>query len=339
MHRLSAGRKYLRFESMNAVMQNTAVDERETAMQSPAVATEVLAGLGQSPKQISPKYFYDQKGSKLFDAITELDEYYVPHVEQQIFEAHGTAICAAIGAGVTLIEPGAGSCEKVKWLLPKLAPAAYVPMDISADHLRASAAALSNEFTGLRVLPQSCDHTVGVELEHQPEADAPPVFFYPGSSIGNFTPAEAVEFLRGLRALMDKRGGLLIGVDTKKDTDVLHAAYNDSAGVTAQFNLNMLDNLNNLLDGNLDTKQFAHHALYNENEGRIEMHLRCTSTHAAELAGQPLSFSEGELVQTEYSYKYHPDEFSALAARAGFARRELWQDNRGWFSVMYFEPV
>jgi dimethylhistidine N-methyltransferase len=313
------------------------VNERAAVAQPSAVAAEVLAGLARTPKQISPKYFYDQKGSALFDAITELDEYYLPRVEQQIFSAYGDAMCAAIGTGVTIIEPGAGSCEKIKWLLPGLAPAAYVPMDISADHLRASAAALSSEFAGLQVLPQACDHTVGIELEHKSEG--PPVFFYPGSSIGNFTPAEAVEFMQTMRAHMQDRGGLLIGVDTKKDVEVLHAAYNDSQGLTARFNMNALDHLNNVLDGSLDTDRFVHHALYNESEGRIEMYLRCTGTHTAELAGQPVSFSEGELVQTEYSYKYHPEEFSVLAEQAGFARRQLWQDERGWFSVTYFEPA
>jgi dimethylhistidine N-methyltransferase len=304
-----------------------------------AVATEVLAGFARTPKKIAPKFFYDQKGSALFDAITELDDYYLPRVEQQIFSAHGEAMCSAIGSGVTLVEPGAGSCEKIKWLLPELAPAAYVPMDISAEHLQASAEALSSEFSGLPVLPQACDHTVGIELEHQPAANAPPVFFYPGSSIGNFTPVEAIGFMRAMRELMHDRGGLLIGVDTKKNVDVLHAAYNDSEGVTAQFNLNVLDHLNRVLDGNLDTQQFEHHALYNESEGRIEMHLRCAKTHTAELAGQVLQFHEDELVLTEYSYKYHPDEFIALAEHADFRQRELWQDERGWFSVMYFEPA
>ena len=324
---------------MSAVSQNAVRKEPDVVLQPSTVADEVLSGLAHNPKRISPKYFYDQKGSALFDDITGLEEYYVPRVEEQIFSMHSNEMCAAIGKGVTLIEPGAGSCTKIKWLLPELAPAAYVPMDISADHLHASAAALRSEFAGLKVLPQACDHTVGIELAHPQKDDAPPVFFYPGSSIGNFTPLEAVGFMRELRELMQERGGLLIGVDTKKDVDVLHAAYNDSQGITAAFNMNVLDHLNNLLDGNLDAEQFVHHALYNEPMGRIEMHLRCTGTHMAQLAGQQLEFTEGELVQTEYSYKYYPDEFMALARQAGFAFRQLWQDEPGWFSVMYFEPV
>lgn len=324
---------------MNAAMQSAAAIEQEVAIETDELLIEVLAGLTLTPKQISPKFFYDQKGSALFDAITELDEYYLPRIERQIFDAHHEDMCAAIGQGVTLIEPGAGSCQKIRWLLPELAPAVYVPMDISVEHLYASATALGSEFAGLNVMPQACDHTVGIKLENAPDADAPPVFFYPGSSIGNYTPAEAVEFMRCMRALMPDRGGLLIGVDTKKDAAVLDAAYNDSQGVTAQFNMNVLDHLNQALDGSIDTESFEHHALYNTIEGRIEMHLRCTGTHKAALAGQVISFTKGELMQTEYSYKYHPDEFRALAAEAGLVLRELWQDDRGWYSVMYFEPA
>ncbi|NND55489.1 MAG: L-histidine N(alpha)-methyltransferase [Gammaproteobacteria bacterium] len=303
-----------------------------------AVELEIMTGLARTPKQISPKYFYDQQGSELFDAITELDEYYVPRVEKEIFSAHRDAICEAIGEGVTLVEPGAGSCEKVKWLLPDLEPSAYVPMDISGEHLQASASALKAEFDELTVMPQVCDHTQGIDLE-LPVEDAPPVFFYPGSSIGNFEPDVAVDFLRDMRAQMNGDGGLLIGVDAKKDTDVLHAAYNDAEGVTAQFNLNVLDNLNNLLGGNLDSDKFEHHALYNDEQGRIEMHLRCTEAHAARLAGHTIRFADGELVHTENSYKYHPEEFVELAEQAGFEQSQLWQDNRGWFSVLYFEPA
>lgn len=300
-----------------------------------------MAGLARQPKQISPKYFYDQKGSALFDTITQLEEYYLPRIEKQIFAHYGNAMCAAIGKGVTMIEPGAGSCEKIKWLLPELEPAAYVPMDISAEHLQASALALSAAYPDLRVTPQVCDHTVGMQINVD-VSHAPPVFFYPGSSIGNFEPDAAVDFLQSMRAHMAGRGpgsgGLLIGVDAKKDADVLHAAYNDAEGVTAGFNVNVLAHLNRLLAGDLDTDKFVHHALYNDKYGRIEMHLRCTQKHSAQLAGQQLEFAEGELVHTENSYKYHPDEFIALAERAGFAHRERWQDDRGWFSVMYFEP-
>ena len=302
------------------------------------VAQEVIAGLSQSPKQVSPKYFYDEKGSALFDAITELDEYYLPRVEKATLVRYRAEICTAIGSGMTLVEPGAGSCEKIRWLLPELDLAAYIPMDISGEHLQASAVSLSYDYAELKISPQVCDYTQGIDIDRALD-DAPPVFFYPGSSVGNFEPEAAVEFMRAMRAQMQDAGGLLIGVDTKKDADVLHAAYNDSAGVTAKFNINLLENLNSLLEGDIDTDKFAHHALYNAEHGRIEMHLRCIGSHSARLAGHQLEFAEGELVHTEYSYKYHPDEFIELAKSAGFAPVKVWQDEDRWFAVLYFEPV
>ena len=328
---------------MSAATHKQVEDDTEWSAEPSAIAiaAEVMEGLSQTPKQIAPKYFYDQKGSALFDAITDLDDYYVTRVEKHIFAKHRADICAAIGKGKILVEPGAGSCEKIKWLLPELQPAAYVPMDISADHLRTSADGFSATNPELKVLPQACDHTIGIELDIAVQAElgeAPPVFFYPGSSIGNFEPDAAVKFLCDMRAHMNSEGGLLIGVDAKKDEDILHAAYNDAEGITAEFNVNVLDHLNRLLEGDLDSEKFIHHALYNKKYGRIEMHLRCIGHHSARLAGQQLEFSEGELIHTENSYKYHPDEFIALAKRAGFAHQNLWQDDRGWFSVMYFVP-
>jgi len=308
------------------------------SLRSNSVATEVLAGLRARPKHISPKYFYDQKGSALFDAITQLDEYYLPRVERQIFHDHSAAICDAVGAGATVIEPGAGSCEKIAWLLPELKPDLYVPMDISGEHLMRSAAALRERFPQLPIAPQVCDHTVGLELDAEiPDGDR--VFFYPGSSIGNFEPTAAVEFMQRMRALMRDDSGLLIGVDTKKDRNVLHAAYNDSDGVTAAFNLNVLNHLNAQLDGDFATDDFEHHALYNESAGRIEMHLRCNRDHAVDLAGESVEFDAGELIHTESSYKYHPDEFAALGEQAGLQQRDCWQDEQGWFSVLYLTPT
>ena len=210
-------------------------------------------------------------------------------------------------------------------------------MDISGDHLRASARQLGSEFPEVEIEPQVCDHTRGISLHDT--ANGGTVFFYPGSSVGNFEPGAAVEFMREMREQMDADGGLLIGVDTKKDSDVLHAAYNDAEGVTAEFNVNVLNNLNNLLEGDLDTDKFEHHAIYDDKHGRIEMHLRCTQTHTARVAGEPIDFSAGETIHTENSYKYHPEEFVALAEQAGFAERNVWQDERGWFAVLYFEPA
>ena len=239
---------------MSSAAQKVAPQEIQSE-ESLSVEAEVIAGLARQPRQISPKYFYDQKGSELFDAITGVDEYYVPRVEKQIFEQYADEMCAAIGKGVTLIEPGAGSCEKIKWLLPELEPATYVPMDISAEHLEISAQALGDAYPELCIEPLACDHTAGMRIEAD-VSSAPPVFFYPGSSVGNYEPEVAVGFLRNMHELMEhagsEAGGLLIGVDAKKDSEVLHAAYNDSEGLTADFNINVLTHLNNLLDGSLD---------------------------------------------------------------------------------------
>jgi dimethylhistidine N-methyltransferase len=301
------------------------------------MAHEVLDGLLRSPKRILPKYFYDPIGSALFDTITELDEYYIPRVEQNIFECYKSEICEDIGKQRTIVEPGAGSCEKIKWLLPELEPATYVPMDISGSHLHENAANLRSAHAKLTVNPLVFDHTNGLSLGNI-LPDTSSVFFYPGSSIGNFEPLAAVDFMRKLRMNMGNEGGLLIGVDTKKDNEILHAAYNDHKGATAAFNINVLSHLNHLFEGNLDPSAFEHVAFYSEEHGRIEMHLRCVEDHNAFLAGVYVNFYAGELINTEYSYKYHPDEFSVLAQHAGLHMKRLWQDECKHFSVMYFAP-
>jgi dimethylhistidine N-methyltransferase len=301
------------------------------------VSREVLEGLLQTPKRISPKYFYDPTGSALFNAITKLDEYYIPRVEQGIFALNKKQMCEEIGVSRTIVEPGAGSCEKVKWLLPELEPALYVPMDISGRHLHKNAAKLRRDFPDLSVQPLVFDHTNGSDLDKLLPGSVP-VFFYPGSSIGNFKPESAIDFMRKLRVKMGDKGGLLIGIDTKKDEAVLHAAYNDPGGVTAAFNINVLIHLNRLFEGNLDPGAFEHVAYYNKQHGRIEMHLHCVKDHSAFLSGVGVNFQAGELINTEYSYKYHPDEFSALARHAGLHMKRMWQDECKYFCVMYFEP-
>jgi dimethylhistidine N-methyltransferase len=302
---------------------------------SSALIDEVLAGLRSRPKYIAPKYFYNKKGAELFDAITELDEYYVTRTEEEIFRDHREQICESIGTGATVIEPGAGSCEKIRWLLPQLEPARYRPMDISAEHLQQSAQKLREDYPGLAVEPQVCDHTAGLKIV---DKSPPLVFFYPGSSIGNFEPDDAVAFMESMRSAMGDFGGLLIGVDAKKDVAVLHDAYNDERGVTAEFNLNVLSHLNQRFGGNLETENFEHVAGYDQAEGRIEMHLRCKRSHQAELGEEVIDFAAGEMIHTENSYKYHPDEFIGLAKQAGLAFSSLWQDRRGWFSLLYLVP-
>lgn len=301
------------------------------------VATEILAGLAQTPKRIAPKYFYDQRGSELFDAITRLDEYYLPTAEQHIFDQFRSEICAQIGAGKTIVEPGAGSCEKIRWLLPELALKEYRPMDISAEHLASSAAVLRSDYPELRVVPIVCDHSGGLD---SPEMRAlpGPVFFYPGSSIGNFEPEAVVQFLASMRGAMDQDGGLLIGVDAKKDPDILHAAYNDRDGLTAAFNLNILSHLNVCAGAEFDTDNFEHVALYSEPAGRIEMHLRSHVDQDVQVAGHTVYFKRGELTHTENSYKYDPHEFVELAAQAGLGASHIWQDESRFFTLLYLTP-
>jgi dimethylhistidine N-methyltransferase len=308
----------------------------ESDRPSRSLLAEVLYGLRSDPKRIAPKYFYDKRGAELFDAITELDEYYVMRTEAEIFHDNREQICEAIGPGANVIEPGAGSCEKIRWLLPELEPACYRPMDISAEHLRQSAERLVEDYPDLNVVPEVCDHTAGLEIE---DTTPPLVFFYPGSSIGNFEPDDAVAFMESMRSSMDESGGLLIGVDAKKDEALLLEAYDDRQGVTAEFNLNVLDHLNDRFGGTLASENFEHLAIYDEAEGRIEMHLRCTRSHAARLAGEVLRFEAGERVHTENSYKYHPDEFVALARKAGLELASLWQDERAWFSLLHLVPA
>ncbi|MEE4185065.1 MAG: L-histidine N(alpha)-methyltransferase [Gammaproteobacteria bacterium] len=310
----------------------------ENQQAAPEVAAEVLAGLLSPTKRIAPKYFYDQRGSELFTAITQLEEYYIPATERSILEANRAAICERIGPARAVVEPGAGACEKIRWLLPDLAPSVYMPMDISAEHLAESADVLREQCPGLNVAPVACDHSAGLQIADV-QALEDPVFFYPGSSIGNFEPRDVVAFLESMRGAMDSGGGLLIGVDTKKDAAVLNAAYNDREGITADFNLNVLAHLNELLDGDFDLANFEHSAFYNAAEGRVEMHLRSRVDQTVSLAGSMVRFARGETVHTENSYKYAPEEFVQLARKAGLADSGLWQDARRYFAVMYFAAV
>ena len=316
------------FESMTTKMGNS---ENSTG----TLSAEVLEGLRSHPKFIAPKYFYDKRGAALFDAITELDEYYVMRTEAEIFRQNRAEICESVGRGAHVVEPGAGSCEKIRWLLPDLEPAGYQPMDISAEHLKESANKLKKEYPGLNVIPEVCDHTTGLEIE--PPAE-PILFFYPGSSIGNFEPRDAVTFMESMRSPMGRSGGLLIGVDAKKDEAVLRDAYNDREGVTAEFNLNVLTHLNQRFGGTLDARHFEHVARYDESKGRIEMYLRCKQAHSAELADESVEFESDELIHTENSYKYHPEEFVELARKAGLESAAIWQDERAWFSLIHLVP-
>lgn len=295
---------------------------------------EVIAGFSQYPRSIPPKYFYDEEGSRLFELICEQPEYYLTRTEVALLERHAGDIKALVGSGCYLVEPGSGSCEKVRLLLDALRPMAYVPMDISCEHLRSAAAGIATDYPWLDIHAVCADITREVSLSFIPE-QAAPVMFYPGSSIGNFDPGDAVEFLTCLARIAGPGGGLLIGVDLKKDHATLQDAYNDASGVTAAFNLNLLQRANRELDADFDMDAFEHHAMYNSTVGRIEMHLTSTCKQTVNIDVHSFDFNAGDSIHTENSYKYTNDEFRSLAQRAGFASCAVWTDSGTLFSLHF----
>ena len=294
----------------------------------------ILSGLQSTPKTLNPMWFYDQRGSELFDAITRLPEYYPTRTERRILESRADEIAAACPPNCLLLEPGSGSSEKVRLLLNAIDPEIYVPVDISADFLKGAAFALGDEFSQLRIHAVCADFSAGWEfLDKLP--DHPRVAFYPGSTIGNLEPARAGEFLRGLRDVVGAKGGVIIGVDAHKDTDRLNAAYNDSAGVTAQFNLNALRRINAMLGADFDESRFEHRAFYNEELRRIEMHLVSLGEQVVQCAGESIAFNDGESIHTENSYKYSLEDFTKLAEDAGLRVAQSWFDDERLFGVHY----
>ncbi len=297
---------------------------------------ELLAGLLAEPRSINPKFFYDQRGSELFSKICEVDEYYPTRTEIGILESCSKEIAAAVGEHAVLLEPGAGACEKVQYLLQDLKPDAYLPLDISRDFLLESAERLREHFPALNVVPLVADFNEDFALPDVSD-EAHRVVFYPGSTIGNFTPKAARGFLERAAELLGPLGGLLIGVDLHKSSEILNAAYNDADGYTEAFNLNVLEHANRLLDADFYLENFAHVAFYNRDAQRIEMHLECRIDHEVQCGDKSLSFTKGERIHTEYSHKYTVSSFAALAETAGFEARSCWTDSAGLFSVQYFE--
>ena len=299
----------------------------------------LVAGLQQPQKQVSPKFFYDEAGSKLFDEITQLEEYYLTRTEMALFDRHHDQIAEALRAsarGSCLVEYGSGSSAKVRKLLETLRPVAYLPVDISGEHLQAAARRLHADYPWLRVYPTCADYTQAFELpEVVDELDK--TGFFPGSSIGNFDPPHAVDFLVNVTRTLGPDGKLLLGVDLKKDVAVLEAAYNDSLGVTARFNLNLLEHLNARYSAGFDVENFTHDAVYNEQEGCIQMFLESRVAQSVTLAGERISFAAGERIHTENSFKYAPEEFAQLAVDAGFNVSFMWVDERRWFAVFLLE--
>jgi len=295
-------------------------------------ARDVLADLSQQPKRLSPKYFYDAAGSELFEQITLLPEYYPTRSELMILQERGPSIAAMIPKRAALIEFGAGATTKARLLLNACEFGAYVPVDISGDFLNAQVLELGRDFPALSIYPVTADFTAPFALPDEVRA-TPKVGFFPGSTLGNFEPYEACGFLRSARAILGEGAEMIIGVDLEKDERVLHAAYNDTAGVTARFNLNVLVRINRELGGNFDPSAFAHRAIYNRERHRIEMHLISRKAQTVRILGRSFSFRAGESIHTESSYKYSIDRFTALAQGSGWRSLASWTDADGMFSV------
>ena len=314
-----------------------------------AVRAELAAGLLAHPAHVAPKFFYDALGSRLFDAITELSEYYPTRTEAALFAQHGAEMALRVPPGAVLIDLGAGSCAKAAGLFPVLRPAAYIAVDISVDYLRDAMAQLQQRHPVLPMLGLGMDFSSAFTLPEpvtnwlsaQGLADAPRCVFYPGSSIGNFNPAEALTLLSQARAVCADGapgGGLLIGVDRVKDKAVLEPAYDDSLGVTAAFNRNLLLNTNALLGTDFAPARWRHVAFYNEADARIEMHLASVGAQTVRWPGGERAFADGERMHTENSCKWTPERFRALLGEAGFGPGTHWTDPRDWFSV-FWAPV
>lgn len=299
---------------------------------------ELMHGLQQPQKYINPKYFYDAAGSELFDLITRLPEYYASRTEKTILRTHSAEIAQRCGADCILIEPGSGSSEKVRLLLDQVRPASYVPLDISESFLFDAASQLGREFPWLSVHAVCADFASDwTFIENL--ASGKRVVFYPGSTLGNLEPEAAQRFLSKLARTIGADGGAIIGVDLHKEERRLNAAYNDAQGITAAFNLNVLDHINPLLNANFDSQYFSHDAFYNQELKRIEMHLVSSRDQVITCNSESIELRRDETIHTENSYKYTVEGFTELAARAGLAVKQTWLDDDQLFSVHYLEPV
>ncbi len=310
------------------------------------VHPELIAGLQETPARIAPKFLYDALGARLFDAITELPEYYPTRTEAALLAQHGAEMARHLPEGVVMVDLGAGSCAKAARLFPVLQPAAYVAVDISVDYLRDTLAQLQQRHPDLPMLGLGMDFSARFALgpaasdwlAERALAEQPRLVFYPGSSIGNFTPTEALALLRQAHAVCaagGPGGGLLIGVDRVKPVAVLEPAYDDALGVTAAFNRNLLLHVNRLLGSDFAPAAWQHVGLYNDAESRIEMHLQAIGPQTARWPGGERVFADGERLHTENSYKWEPVDFEALLLEAGFGATRHWTDAQGWFSVFW----
>ncbi|MGQ0659776.1 L-histidine N(alpha)-methyltransferase [Sphingosinicella sp.] len=312
------------------------MDAVTTVRADPAFRADVLAGLAAPIPAVPARWFYDHRGSKLFEAITRLPEYYPTRTETALLERHSGEIAALSARNAAIIEFGSGSSAKTPILLRAVAPAAYVPIDISGDFLRESAAALQAEFPALPIHPVEADFTGSLAL---PEAIAglPRLGFFPGSTIGNLVARTAVDLLRAMKETLGEGSRLLIGMDRIKSVEVLLAAYDDAAGVTAAFNLNLLHRINTELDGDIPVEAFRHRAIWNDEMSRIEMHLEAVRDVAFTVSGQRFSFGAGETIHTENSHKYGHRDSRLMLRAAGWGVIEEWTDEKQWFSIILAE--
>ncbi len=318
-------------------MAEGAADRAETF--SEAFLREVVAGLASTPKTLPCKYFYDHEGSALFERICELEEYYPTRADLDATRRNVAAIVERVGPRCVLVELGSGSSKKTRVLLDALEDVvAYVPIDISESALEQSALSLRRDYPHLEVIPVLADYQQAVELPPTRRSAQRTFVYFPGSTIGNFHPPDAIAFLRRIRGAIRDDGAALIGADLKKDKAKLERAYDDAAGVTAAFNLNLLTRINRELGANFARDGFEHRALYDEELGRIEMHLRATRRQTVTVGGQTFAFEAGETIRTEESYKYSLDDFETLAHEAGLEVAAVWTDAEGLFSLQYLEP-
>jgi dimethylhistidine N-methyltransferase len=297
---------------------------------------EILRGLRAPQKHLSPKYFYDKRGSELFDRICSLPEYYPTRTELALLKDHVGEVAALVGERAAVIELGAGSSVKARLLLDRLhAPAAYLPVDISREYLLEQVRSLRGDFPGVHMQPVFADFTLAFRLPKLPVVPDRNLVFFPGSTIGNLSRLGALRLLEVIAAAAKPAGALLIGVDLPKDPAILHPAYNDAAGVTAEFNLNLLARLNRELDAEFDLDSFEHEAVYDDERRRIEMRLVSTTRQRVSVAGVRIEFAPREYIVTEHSHKYAPADFHALARRAGLVPERTWIDADRLFSVHY----
>ena len=315
----------------------TTAREQISPSESPDFISDVIAGLSSNPRTLPYKYFYDEHGSALFQKICDLPEYYITRSEIEILDRNRAKIASHLGPNIELIGLGTGAGTKTRILIEALeTPAVYIPVDISEKQLRESTTLFRKIFPDLEILPVCADYLQPVVLPSPSHKAARNVVYFPGSTIGNFEPDEAVQFLRRIANVCRENGGLLIGADLKKDRGVLEAAYNDRAGITAQFNLNLLMRANRELGADFDLDQWRHRAVYNSDAGRIEMYLISESDQFVHLDEQRFHFRRAEKIVSEFSYKYSPEEFSALAGKAGFEFAQMWTDDARLFGVFYF---